>query len=187
METYISILRGINVSGHKQIKMADLKQLYAGLGFFNIQTYIQSGNVIFQSAKAYPHELELKIANQINQEYSFDVPVIVMETSVLQDIIFSNPFVADPEKDESFLHITFLLSDPHPDKIVKLNEIKFPGEEFILIKKAVYLFCPKGYGNTKLNNGFFENKLNVTATTRNLRTSNELLNIAMNVTDNRIK
>lgn len=180
METYISILRGINVSGQKRIKMEDLKRLYAGLGFINIQTYIQSGNVIFQSDKAETHDLELKISSRINQEYSFEVPVIVMETDVLKNIIINNPFTSYPGKDESFMHITFLSSEPEPDKISKLNEIKYPGEEFVLIGNAVYLYCPNGYGNTKLNNGFFENKLKVVATTRNIRTSGELLKMAIN-------
>ena len=91
METYISILRGINVSGHKSIKMADLKTLYENLGFSNIKTYVQSGNVVFQSKTEKADIIEQKIHNQIKAKYGFEVPVIVMTVDKLKTIIDCEP------------------------------------------------------------------------------------------------
>jgi uncharacterized protein (DUF1697 family) len=174
MQTYISILRGINVSGHKMIKMDALRNMYEGLKFKNVKTYIQSGNVIFQNIKAKPDELEKKIAKQILKEYGFEVPVMVKELDELIHILKNNPFVNKRKEDITKLHVAFLSDQTEPSLVDKIKSGQYGSDEFILSGKAIYLFCPNGYGNTKLNNNFFENKLKVTATTRNWKTINEL-------------
>lgn len=178
MTTYISILRGINVSGHKIIKMDALRQTYAELNFRNIQTYIQSGNVIFQDKKSNTGDLEKKITKKIINDFGFDVPVLVKELTEIKDVLGNNPFINKRKKDVSYLHVTFLSNKPLNDNIDKIQGKKYAPDEFILRGKTIYLFCPNGYGNTKLTNTFFENKLRVTATTRNWKTTNELVNIA---------
>ena len=178
METYISILRGINVSGHRIIKMEKLRELYADLGFKNVKTYIQSGNVVFQAKGKSNDELSLKIEKSIKENLGFEVPVIVIELKELKQILKSNPFLKDKTKDISFLHITFLSGNPNQEDLDKIINVKYEQDEFSLIKKAVYLYCPNGSGNSKLTNTFFENKLKVNATTRNWKTALELLNIA---------
>lgn len=183
MRTYISILRGINVSGQKMIKMADLKKLYAELGFMEIQSYIQSGNVIFQYEPSEPHELEQKITAGIRTAYSFEVPVMVLEIEELQSVLANNPYIADPSKDDNFMHVTFLSALPDTVALTKLNEIHYPGEEFLVLDRAIYLYCPNGYGRTKFNNSFFEKKLKLAATTRNWKTAKELLIIALKQTN----
>jgi len=178
MQTYISILRGINVSGHKMIKMEALRKMYADLNFKNIQSYIQSGNVIFQDKIMNHVDLQNKIAKAILKEFGFEVPVMVKELNELKTILNNNPFLKNRNEDITKLHVTFLSKEPEQMNLDKIKDGQYGADEFILAGKTVYLFCPNGYGNTKLNNTFFENKLKVIATTRNWKTINELFNMA---------
>ena len=177
-KTYISILRGINVSGKKIIKMDDLRSLYSELGFEDVVSYIQSGNVIFRAANQSPDILAAKIRKSIADKYSFDVPVIVMDNDELNSILEHNPLTNEFESDK--LHITILDREPSPESITALNGTEFTTDRIICLSKAVYLYCPNGYGNTKFNNNFIEKKLKVSATTRNLSTLNELIRLAQN-------
>ncbi len=174
MQTYISILRGINVSGHKLIKMDALRNLYAELNFSNVQTYIQSGNVIFKYKKTKTTVLETTIAKKITQQFGFEVPVMVKDVDEISKILANNPFLTNRKLDETKLHLTFLSEAPQKNLVEKLKETPYANDEFIVIENAVYLFCPNGYGNTKLTNTFFETKLKLTATTRNWKTVNQL-------------
>ena len=178
MTTYISILRGINVSGKNLIKMDVLQKMYKDLCFDSVTTYIQSGNIVFRSVETKLEKLEKEISNQIEKVFGFDVPVIVLTIDNLQQIIDDNPFPKDQSKDQNFLHITFLSSNPAKYDIKAIQEKRLSGEEIVIIENAVYLYCPNGYSNTKLNNTFLETKLNVRATTRNWKTANKLLQIA---------
>lgn len=178
MITYISILRGINVSGHNLIKMAALRQLYAELGYTDIRTYIQSGNVIFKTESTGSKTLEKTIADKIFTAFGLKVPVIVLTINELKKALDNNPFLNDASKDPSFMHLTFLSDMPESVIVDKIPTDSFSPDEFKWSGKIIYLFTPGGYGNTKLNNTFFENKLKVSATTRNLRTCKELLSLA---------
>ncbi len=178
MNTYISILRGINVSGQKLIKMDALKKMYENLNFENIKTYVQSGNVIFLSKQNDPKKLEKIISSQINADFSFEVPVIVFDVKTLESIIENNPFAKDKLKNISFLYVTFLATNPSQLAIETILEKKQENEEIEFTSNAIYLYCPNGYGKTKLNNNFLETRLKVTATTRNWKTTNELVKLA---------
>jgi uncharacterized protein (DUF1697 family) len=178
MSTYIAILRGINVSGHKMIKMEALRKMFTDLNFKNVQTYIQSGNVVFQDKKTKSETLEKKIAKGISDEFGFEVPVMVKEVEELKNVLKNNPFVNKRKEDITRLHVTFLSAEPEQLHIDKIKEGQYAADEYIFSGKAIYLFCPNGYGNTKLSNNFFENKLKVVATTRNWKTINELVSIA---------
>jgi len=178
MTTYISIIRGINVSGQKTIKMDALKTMYESLAFANVQTYIQSGNVLFQYNDVPRADLQQKIAEEIKNIFGFDVPVLVMDIEKLKEIIANNPFIVDAAKDIAYQHVTFLYSKPETKYIESIRQNQAQDESFALTDAAVYLYCPNGYGRTKLTNTFFEKKLNVIATTRNWKTTIELLNIA---------
>lgn len=178
MKTYIAILRGINVSGHKPIKMEALRSLCEDLGFKNTKTYIQSGNIVFQFKKMKLPELVKILANKIEDVFGFDVPVMVKEAEEIQTVLQNNPFLNKRKEDIVKLHVTFLNQEPDKAAIDKIKETQYASDEFIISGKAIYLFCPNGYGNTKLNNTFFENKLKVMATTRNWKTVTELANMA---------
>lgn len=180
MTTYISLLRGINVSGQKIIKMNILKEMFESLHFENVKTYIQSGNIVFQYKKSENNDLVIKISNQIQKYFGFEVPVFVLKTDELKHIVWNNPYKDDKTKDISFLHVTFLSSVPEQINFESINKVKSQEEEFELIDRAVYLYCPNGYGRTKLTNTFLEHKLKTGATTRNWKTTMELLRIADN-------
>ena len=172
--TYIALLRGINVSGAKTIKMEALRLTFQKLGFENVSTYIQSGNVVFTAAETKTSELAAKITGAIKTDFGFDVPVIVLSAAELQTITRNNP-LNDGTRDEAFLHVTFLAESPAAFNFSDI-EAKKQGEEEIMISgKVVYLYCPHGYGKTKLTNTFLESKLKVATTTRNWKTTCELL------------
>lgn len=179
--TYICILRGINVSGQKIIKMEALKELCIALHFQNIQTYIQSGNIVFQTKKTASEELEKEISKGIATKFGFDVPVILIELTEWEDILSANPFLKDETKDNTYFHISFLSKNPSHEDFTKIEAVRYAPDEFYLVGRAIYLYCPNGYGNSKLTNNFFEHKLNLVATTRNWKTSNELLRIAKKI------
>jgi uncharacterized protein (DUF1697 family) len=178
MAIYISILRGINLGGHNTIKMDALKELFVGIGAVNIQTYIQSGNVVYQSDDKNSEELNVLISDEIRRQFGFDVPTMTTTFDELNHIVGSNPFAVDETKEPSFLHVTFLADKPLSENAAKINTAEYLPDEFLLSGKAVYLYCPNGYGKTKLSNSFFERKLKVSATTRNWKTTSELLTIA---------
>lgn len=175
MNTYIAILRGINVSGAKPIKMEELRLTFQKPGFENITTYIQSGNVVFSTTAT--SQLAAKIAESIKTDFGFEVPVIVLSCEELKTIIGNNP-LNDGTKDTAFLHVTFLAENPAAFNLSDIEAKKQGNEEIIISGKVVYLYCPHGYGKTKLTNTFLESKLKVTATTRNWKTCGELLRIS---------
>jgi uncharacterized protein (DUF1697 family) len=179
MKSYISVLRGINVSGQKLIKMDALRKTYENLGIRDVKTYVQSGNVVFNVSETEPDKLEQLIYNQVVKDFGFEVPVIVLTAEKLKQVVDNNPFVNDLDKDPTYMHFTFLSATPSNfDKSV-IESKKQDGEEISFSGDAVYLYCPNGYGRTKLNNNFLETRLKVTATTRNWKTVNELLKMAI--------
>jgi uncharacterized protein (DUF1697 family) len=178
MATYISILRGINVSGYKMIKMDALRQSCVALGFENVKTYIQSGNIVFNFRQTDNKKLSSKIAGAIKTTFGFDVPVLVMDIDELRQILKNNPFLKDKSKEFSFLHVTFLSDKPKQEYVNDLINRDFSPDCFHLASRSIYLYCPNGYSNSKLTNTFLESKLKVTATTRNWKTTNELVAIA---------
>ncbi len=180
METYIAILRGINVGG-KTLKMDQLRKSLEQKDFKNVSTYIQSGNVFFQHQPEKPAVLEQRIRDRIKTDFGLDVSVIVLTPGKLKMIIAANPFQDDPAKDTSFMHVTFLQSTPVNGNTESVLDKKSGGEEVVFTDEAVYLYCPDGYGNSKLSNNLFENKLKVVATTRNWKTTLKLLQIAEGV------
>lgn len=178
METYISMLRGINVGGHFKLPMPELKKLYEELKLKNPVTYIQSGNVIFQSQETDLPGIADRIRQKIKKNYGYEVPVIIRTISEMEAVIKKNPFIKMKGIDKERLHVTFLEEIPAEEKLNKIKEPDFSPDRFINDSKEVFLHCPDGYGRSKLNNSFFESKLKVTATTRNWKTVNELYRIA---------
>jgi uncharacterized protein (DUF1697 family) len=179
MAIHISMLRGINVGGHRKVDMKELKALYEAMGFKKVSTYIQSGNVIFQTGKkSTAQQVAEKIEEGIFKKYQFEVSVIIRKMEELEKSILNNPFIGKRGIDIQKLHLTFLDKEPSLadwDQIKGLDRLP---DQFMLVGKEIYLYCPGGYGITKLTNGFFENKLKVKATTRNWNTVNQLLQLA---------
>lgn len=178
MTTYISILRGINVNGQKLIKMGALKIMYEKRGFENVKTYIQSGNVIFKTLEMDEKILEKNISSSLKEDFGFEVSIIVLSIDTWKGITENNPFLKEKLKDPQFFHVTFLANNPSDIDKEQIIVKKQANEEIAFSTHAVYLYCPNGYGKTKLNNNFLEAKLKVRATTRNWKTVNELLKLA---------
>jgi uncharacterized protein (DUF1697 family) len=176
--TYIALLRGINVSGSNIIKMTELKQLFLELGFSNVNTYIQSGNVIFETNLEEPDKIEQQIKDAINRTFVYKVNVLVLTKNSLETIFASNPFLQKSDIDISKLHVTLLSNEPLSEGIEQINEMTKNQDEFEIVDNCIYLYCPNGYGNTKLNNNLFEKKLKVSATTRNWNTISKLVELS---------
>ncbi len=177
MEKYISLLRGINVSGKNSIKMEALKTMCTNIGFTNVQTYIQSGNIVFEYKKEKTEILSKLIAQNILATFGHSVPVLTLAKKDFTTIIENNQFNKDVKKDKNFLHVTILNEKPLQENFNKIIAANYLPDEILLLEKAIYLYCPNGYGNTKLHNSFLENKLKATATTRNWKTMQTLARI----------
>jgi len=179
MQIFISILRGINVSGQKKILMIDLKALYENLKFTDVETYIQSGNVIFKSnEKLSDIEFAKKIEEEIYKKYDFQVPVIIRRIDEMKHIISANPFLKEENIDLKKIHVTFLSEVPDKKNVESIVSVDFSPDKFVIRRKEVYLYIPDSYGETKISNNFFEKKLKVKATTRNWNTVNKLSEMA---------
>jgi len=170
MQTFIALLRGINVSGKNLIKMAPLAEVLTRAGLLNVRTYIQSGNIVFESDTIEDEDHGLLIAESIRKEFGFSVPVRVLKQSELKRIRDENPFIRFHGLPDDKLHLTLLSGIPDPALVLKIAEAVYLPDAYIILEKAIYLHCPDGYGRTKLTNTFFENKFKVTATTRNWAT-----------------
>ncbi len=140
---FISVLRGINVSGQRKILMSDLKALYENIGFKEVKSYIQSGNIVFQSiGKSSGNELERKIEKVIFEKYHFDVPVIVRSCQEMKRIIQENTFLKQKNIDAKKLHVTFLSKIPFEEDVESLKAFDFSPDKFIVAGKEVYLYVP---------------------------------------------
>jgi len=181
MRTYICLLRGINVSGQKLIKMVKLKASFEGLGFENVITYIQSGNIVFKSDKNDTKSLENKIHKMLLDDYGFDITVVILTPEQIQAVVSNNPFEKDGSKDIKKLCVVFLQNQPLQEHIEKLKEVNYSPEELVFNDKIIYFYAAFGAGRTKLNTNFFENKLKVKATARNWRTTNKLLEMTCSI------
>ena len=124
-------------------------------------------------------DLALQIEQAITAQYKFDVPVIIRSVQALKNAISNNPFLNKSNVDVEKLHVTFLAEIPSPSALEAISKFNYPPDEFIIVGKDIYLHCPINYGETKLSNSFFENKLKVKATTRNWKTTNKLLELAV--------
>ena len=164
---YISLLRGINVGGHKKIKMLDLKALYLSLNFTEVITYIQSGNVIFTTPLLDEEKISTLIADAIQKRYGFDVPIIIRTAEVWEKVISRYPFSVDPIENATTVCLILLSKEPNIEDVTTLQSFVMPPDQLHVEKNNIYLSTPNGYGKTKLSNNFIEKKLEVKATTRN--------------------
>lgn len=168
---FICFLRGINVSGHRKLPMDDLLDIAKGLGCTDVVSYLQSGNIVL-TTKLPRKVLEEDLANSICARFGYtDVDVIAWTGPELAEAIAALP-VAWKSHDTAALHFSFLKDDVAPASGRGLQL-----DEYVVGKNVVYVYCPNGYGRTKLNNAFFEKLLGTRATTRNWNTANKLLTL----------
>lgn len=177
MTTYVALLRGVNVSGHRPVPMATLRNLAASLGYRQPRTYLQSGNLVF-AAPTSPAPAASALEAAINQALGHEVRVGILPARALERIIQASPLAAKSDVDAKCLHVCFLL-DPFTGAQAPWSELPaLAGEEVHFSKQALYLYLPHGAGKTKLTNHWFERRLSVAATTRNWRTVLALQHLA---------
>ena len=178
MKTYIALLRGINVSGHKIIKMELLRKVLGELDFENIRTYIQSGNIIFESKSDDILKLEKQITDKINEHFGFEVPVLIISADELLAVIKQNPYTKENLIDATQPYVSFLSEGPKNEHLDVLKAVDFGNDQFIPIDKTLYLRYGNSAGNSKLSNSVIENKLKLRSTARNWKTVLKLYELA---------
>ncbi|MEZ5009308.1 MAG: DUF1697 domain-containing protein [Chitinophagales bacterium] len=175
---YISILRGINVGGKRKILMEDLRAMYKALGFSDVITYIQSGNVIFNTSTTNLKELEEKIKDSIAKKFGFDVPVIIRSIEEMQQVVSENPFSNEADFEPKKLYVTFL-SEPI-DRVYENNILpqEYLPDRFKIMGQHIYVYYAEKISSSKLIQSLFEKQYKVTATTRNWNSVNKLVELA---------
>ena len=170
MSVVVAILRGINVGGHRKIRMAELTALWRDTGYPDARTYLQSGNVVFDAGRTAPATLEKQLAAAIEGQFGVEVTVLVRTAGDVAEVLANNPFLTgpdgDPGTDPKTLHVTFLQTAPVNTDVLDAS----PPDRVVVVGRHGYIHCPNGYGRTRFNNNYLERRLGVAATTRNWKT-----------------
>lgn len=179
MPTYISLIRGINVGGHKKVKMEQLRKSVEALGFQRVRTYVQSGNIVFQSPRQPVATISKKIEGAILAEFGHTTPVITKTSEEIARVLESNPFLKQTAIDLTRLYVVFFSGRPKPLDVKKLESIPSGADQFRCQDDILFLHLPNGAGESKLANAPFEKLLSVRGTARNWRTVNNLHQMAL--------
>jgi uncharacterized protein (DUF1697 family) len=167
------------MTGHNSIKMTELAELYVKIGFSDAETYIQSGNVVFtDNSGADPSSHSIKIEKAILERFNYTVPAMVRTVQDLRDIFSANPFLEERNFDPSKMAVIFLHEEVTEAQILKVEGVDYPPDKFKIVGREIFIYCPNGFGRTKLYTNFFEKKMGVTGTARNWKTITTILNLA---------
>jgi uncharacterized protein (DUF1697 family) len=178
MTVWIALLRGINVGGNKQIKMAALKTLLESLDLRGVQTLLQSGNVVFETEQADPDQLNRQIEAGIKETFGFHSAVILRTRKQLRQITEKHPFANDQLAEAGKAVVMFLQNEPDAKNLENLRNSHSGPEEYHLNGQELYLYYTDGMGRSKLTNALIEKKLQTTGTVRNWNTVTKLLALA---------
>ena len=173
---YIALLRGINVGGHKIVKMDQLRKALEALKFEDVKTYVQSGNIVFKAHTQPAETLVRKIEEKVLRQFGFPVPVIVRSSKQIGDVIKKNRF---PEIETSKLYVSFLSGVPESAAVKRLDASKVAPDQFFCCGQEIYLYLPNGFSGAKLSVNAFEKALSVSATTRNWNTVTRLYEMSL--------
>lgn len=196
MTRYVALLRGINVGGNTMVKMADLKAVFEKCGFENVITYINSGNIAFDSplqkparskgsGVGNPHvsrgfslesNLISKLETAIAKEFGKHIPVMIREQSAINDIFENNPFDGEFESHKE-MHVLFMKDEMPADKQKQLMDQQTPDERFAVIGREIYCHLKLGVADSILGKGFIDKKLKIPITARNWRTVEKLASL----------
>ena len=177
MTTHLALLRGINVSGHNIMKMETLKTTLEAVGFQNVQTYIQSGNVFVDTDEENAAAVGFKIKQEIFKAFGHEVPVVVIGKTDLEACFKNNPFLKEKELDIKKLYVAFISTTLRSDSINDLKMSQVKPDEASIDANRIYIKYAVGAGKTRLEQKYIEKKLNVTATIRNWNTVTQLLKL----------
>jgi uncharacterized protein (DUF1697 family) len=173
--THLCLLRGINVSGHNMIKMEVLKSTLEAIGFQNVQTYIQSGNVFVDTDEESPAKVGFQIKQEIFKAFGHEVPIVVIGKADLEACLKNNPFLKEKEVDTKKLYVAFVSTTLRSDSINDLKISQFKPDEASIDGSRIFIKYAVGAGKTRFDQKYIEKKLSVTATIRNWNTVTQLL------------
>ena len=175
MTTHLALLRGINVSGHNMIKMEALKTTLEAIGFQNVQTYIQSGNVFVDTEEENPAAVGFKIKQEIFKAFGHEVPVVVISSADLEACFKNNPFLKEKDIDTKKLYVAFISTTLQSTSMNDLRISQFKPDEASIDGSRIFIKYAVGAGKTRFDQKYIEKKLNVIATIRNWNTVTQLL------------
>lgn len=175
MTTHLALLRGINVSGHNMIKMEALKTTLEAIGFQNVQTYIQSGNVFVDTEEENAPAVGFKIKQEIFKVFGHEVPVVVIGSADLEACLKNNPFLKEKDVDIKKLYVAFISATLQSTSMNDLKISQFKPDEASIDASRIYIKYAVGAGKTRFDQKYIEKKLNVNATIRNWNTVTQLL------------
>ncbi|MEE9427867.1 MAG: DUF1697 domain-containing protein [Paracoccaceae bacterium] len=178
MDTWITLLKGVNVGGNNKLPMADFRDMLAGLGCRDVVSYIQSGNGVFR-AEGTADEISRAIGDGIEKTFGFRVDVFVMPLSDLQNALDANPF-PQAKADPKALHLFFLANAAVEFDLTGMAEVAKNDEEFKLINGVLYFFTPNGFGKSALA-GKLARFIKTSMTGRNLRSGQKILELAQSI------
>jgi uncharacterized protein (DUF1697 family) len=178
MTTYIALLRGINVGANKRMKMDKLRSTCQSLGFEDVKTYIQSGNIVFRAAKLSGAALVKKLGECIVRDFGFSADVITRTQEEMGRIIENNPLLKEKGIDESKLHVVFLSEKPAPASLRKLQELTLSPDRVRSLGREIYFYFPNGVSGSSLWKHPLDREVGISGTMRNWNTVNKLYEMA---------
>ena len=173
--SYVTLLRGVNAGGKNRLPRAALRDIFAEAGCAAVQTYIQSGNVVFEAAQDLAERVPEIVTTAIRQRLGFETAVVVRSREEMREVADSNPF--DTSGDPRFLHVAFLADAPSAEAVASLDPLRSPPDAFAVRGSYVYLHYPNGVAGSKLTNEYLAARLQTVSTMRNWRTVLTLLDM----------
>lgn len=177
MAAYVSLFRGINVGGNHVVQMDALKELHQSLGFTDVRTHIQSGNVVFKSDETDSTRISMQIEESFARKFGFHSEVMVRSDGELREISEKNPFRHQQDKETKWIVVMFLKDRPDATAQDDLLKSYAGPEEIRFIGKEAHIYYPEGIGRSKLSGAYIEKKLKVLGTARNWNTITKLMEV----------
>ena len=172
-QRYVALLRGVNVGGKNRLPMADLRDIFTAAGCAAVQTYIQSGNVVFEASQDLAERVPEIVTRAIRRQFGYETAVVMRSSEELRRVVASNPF--DTSGDPRFLQVAFLEDTPGTEAVSRLDPQRSPPDAFAVRGRHVYLHYPNGVARSKLTNEYLAARLQTASTMRNWRTVLKLL------------
>ena len=176
-DTYLALLRGINVSGHNKIPMAELRQLCTELGWSDVQSYIQSGNLVFRSETS-PENMEAELETALQRRFGFSIPVVVRSAEAWASYTKNNPFPKAAASEPKWVLLTLSKQPPNKNTKEELLERADKGERVARVGDVLYIHYPQGVGRSKLTPALLDRLVGSPVTARNWRTVLKLAEMA---------
>lgn len=177
MSTYIALLRGINVGGNKIIKMQDLKAMFLSLGAQKVRTYIQSGNVVFESDEESEYLLSAAIKDRIKEAFDFDVSVMIRTVDEMEQVLVNNPFPLTEKEDLKRWYVSFLPHEPSPEALEKLRIYEDGPDKLRFVGREMYVIYEVSTSQSALSKVPLDRMLGMPITARNWNTVNKLVDM----------